>query len=194
MIAVIQGCGNNLASVANALKKLSCPFIITNDRKAIAKADKIILPGVGAAGRAMHNLEKYQLIATLQAVQQPFLGICLGMQLLYEFSHENHVKGLGIIPGEIKRFNSVANFPVPHMGWNQLYHTDHPLFNEIDQQSDVYFVHSFFAEKSDYTIAKTHYLVEFTAAVQKNNFFGVQFHPEKSSVIGLTILKNFLSI
>ena len=193
MIAVIKGCGNNLGSITNALQKLDCAFILTSDPAIILSAEKVILPGVGAAGAAMQRLSDLGLVDIIKKIKSPFLGICVGMQVLYEFSQENNTPCLGIIPGMIKKFQARVNYPVPHMGWNQLsIDKQNQLFDGLKTDSFFYFVHSYYAAINDYTLATTAYDFEFTSVVKKDNFIGVQFHPEKSSKVGSMILKNFV--
>lgn len=196
MIAVINGCGANLASVQFALERLGKKFILTNDIAAIKSATHVILPGVGTAKQAMTHLNNLNLCDVIFQLQQPVLGICLGMQLLFTFSSEGCVNCLGILPGEITRLPIVAGLPLPHMGWNQLAinSTSSPLLKNIENGSYVYFVHGYAAPVNDNTIAATNYGMKFSAVVQDKNFYGVQFHPERSGKVGETILQNFLEL
>lgn len=198
MIAMIDYDAGNLKSVEKALKFLGQEVIVTRDQEEIFRADKVILPGVGAFGEAMEKLNKYDLIDTLKKVADsgtPFFGICLGLQIMFESSEEcPGVEGLGILKGKIKKIPPKEGLKIPHMGWNSL--TIKPgtrLFRDIPNQSYVYFVHSYYLEAEDETAvaATTDYSVLIHAAVEKNNIFACQFHPEKSSQVGLKILNNF---
>lgn len=193
MIAIIKGCGSNIASLQFALERLKVTTELTCDAKKIQAADHVILPGVGSAANAMQTLEQLELTKVIRNLKQPVLGICLGMQLLFESSEESNVVCLGIVPGKIKRFNENTLCIVPHMGWNRLQaEKDCPLLKNIEGKSFQYFVHSYFAPVNEYTVATTHYDSDFAALIQKDNFFGAQFHPEKSGKTGLQILDNFL--
>ena len=195
MIAIIDGCGANIASVQFALERLGKHAFLTTDSAIIRSADYVILPGVGTAKNAMERLAEYGLVETIQKLEQPVLGICLGMQLLYESSEEGNVTGLGIVSGEVKRFIKNPELVIPHMGWNKLKKINQSrLLNNIEENNYVYYVHSYVAEVNDFTTAVTSYGENFTAVVEKNNFYGVQFHPERSGEVGEQILKNFLDM
>lgn len=197
MIAIIDGCGANIASVKFALERQGKKAFLTTDSALIRNADHVILPGVGTASHAMNKLQELNLIEMIKNLQQPVLGICLGMQLLYEFSQEGNVNTLGILPGQITLFPERPERVIPHMGWNKLLFNSEqrsPLFKNIDAESYVYFVHSYFAPINQHTSAVTPYGENFTASVEKNNFYGVQFHPERSGEVGEKILRNFLNI
>ncbi len=201
MIAIIDYDAGNLKSVEKALNFLGEDTIVTRDRTEILSADKVILPGVGAFGEAMKRLENYQLIEVIQEVAdsgKPFLGICLGLQLMFESSDEAPgVAGLGILRGRILRIPDNGELKIPHMGWNSLrFMKDTRLFSSIPEGSYVYFVHSYYleAEKEEDVAAVTEYGITIHAAVEKNNIYACQFHPEKSGEIGLKILKNFAEI
>lgn len=195
IVIIDTGCAN-LASVGYALKRLGVRPLITDSARAIKQADKVILPGVGTAKAAMRALADKQLIETIQALTQPLLGICLGMQLLAQSSEEGHVDTLGIIEGDIRKMATEANLTLPHMGWNQVTATTptSPLFAGIDPDSYFYFVHSFALPVTHATIATSDYDQRFSAAVAKDNFFGVQFHPERSGPVGAKLLNNFLEL
>ena len=201
MIAIIDYDAGNIKSVEKALQLLNQEVVITRDRDTILAADKVILPGVGAFGDAMGKLHQYGLVEVIQEVaakKTPFLGICLGLQLLFEESEESPgVEGLGILKGKIKRIPDEDGLKVPHIGWNSL-HLEHNgrLFQNIPENSYVYFVHSYYLEAQDPEIVKasTEYGVHIHASVEKGNVFACQFHPEKSSETGLQILKNFAEI
>lgn len=201
MIAIIDYDAGNIKSVEKALQKLGQEVVITRDANVILHADRVILPGVGAFGDAMENLKKYQLDKVIQQVVEngiPFLGICLGLQLLFERSDETPgVDGLGILKGEILRIPDHEDLKIPHMGWNSLHlQNEGRLFKGLPEQSYVYFVHSYYlkAEEEEIVKATTEYSVNIHASVEKGNVFACQFHPEKSSDVGLTILKNFVEL
>jgi glutamine amidotransferase len=197
MIAIINGCGANIASVQFALERLGKKSILTTDKKVISAASHVILPGVGTAAQAMAKLHALQLVDVIAQLKQPVLGICLGMQILFENSLEGGgIKCLGIIPGDVVPLPRDANLILPHIGWNQL-KVNQPqsiLLESMKNKSYVYFVHGYAAKMSEYTIAYGHYGMDFSAMVQKNNFYGMQFHPERSGKTGERLLKNFLEI
>mgnify|MGYP004539866387 FL=1 len=201
MIGIIDYDAGNLRSVEKALQYLGKETIVTRDLEQIRKADKVILPGVGAFGDAMEKLQEYHLDTLIREIAdsgKPLLGICLGLQLLFDESEESPgVKGLGILKGKIKRIPGQEGLKVPHIGWNSL-NLEHNgrLFQNIPENSYVYFVHSYYLEAQDPEIVKasTEYGVHIHASVEKNNLFACQFHPEKSSIAGLQILKNFAEI
>jgi glutamine amidotransferase len=201
MIAVIDYDAGNLKSVEKALKSLNQEVVVSRDSSEILQADKVILPGVGAFGDAMNNLDKFGLVDTIRKVAQnntPFLGICLGLQLLFERSDETPgVEGLGILRGEILRIPPKEGLKIPHMGWNSLdIKPDARLFKGIPDKSYVYFVHSYYLKAADENIvaATTEYSTHIHASVEQGNIFACQFHPEKSSDIGLKILNNFAQL
>ena len=201
MIAIIDYDAGNIKSVEKALNFLGEEAVITRDHDEILKSDKVILPGVGAFGDAMEKLHKYGLVDTIgQVVEKgiPFLGICLGLQLMFESSDEAPgVKGLGILPGKILRIPKQEDMKIPHMGWNNIKIKDGAkLFKGLEKDPYVYFVHSYYLEADDENIiaATTEYGVTIHASVEKDNVFACQFHPEKSSTVGLQILKNFISL
>ena len=232
MIAIINYNTGNIKSVANALKKLGFEYAVTSDPLKIKNADKVILPGVGGARFAMEQLKKLGLVNTIKNLKQPVLGICLGMQILMDYSEEGGTKCLGIIQGKVKKFNC-ANLKVPHIGWNSVEALQGPLPNRLllqippaafsfkcgsrrkqagalampekrrgklsgfqQQNAKVlpyfYFVHSYYAPIGKYTIGKTEYGIEFSSIITKDNFYGVQFHPEKSGRSGLNLLRQLL--
>ena len=201
MIAIIDYDAGNMKSVEKALQFLQADVIVTRDRNTILAADQVILPGVGAFGEAMDKLETYGLIDVIHQVVAkgtPFLGICLGMQLLFDQSEESGgVKGLGLLRGEIVKIPAKEGLKIPHIGWNSLkFPHKSVLFEGIPEDSYVYFVHSYYLKASDTAVvaATTTYGVEIHAAVEHNNIYGCQFHPEKSSETGLNILKNFVTL
>lgn len=200
MIAIIDYDAGNMKSVEKALLHLGQTSVITRDRETLLKADKVILPGVGSFGAAMENLEKYGLVEIIQEIvdrKTPFLGICLGLQLLFEESEESPgVKGLGILKGKILRIPDTEGLKIPHMGWNSLSLSgDGRLFQGISEEPYVYFVHSYYLKaEEDIVKASTWYGTTIHASVEKDNVFACQFHPEKSSRTGLQILKNFAEL
>lgn len=201
MVAMIDYDAGNIKSVEKAMIALGEDVVVTRQRETILSADHVILPGVGAFGDAMEKLHKYHLIDVIREVTDkgiPFLGICLGLQLLFESSEEcEGVDGLGILPGRIVRLPEDRGLKIPHIGWNSLqYPNGGRLFNGIPEQSYVYFVHSYYLQAQDPKIvtATTEYAALIHASVEKDNVFACQFHPEKSSDVGMQILKNFLSI
>ena len=195
MIAIIDSGGANIASVQFALERLGAESVLTNDVKMIQSADKVLLPGVGAAPVAMQNLAENELIDCIRGLTQPVMGICLGMQLLFAASPEGNTPLLGIFNTDCETFTPTRGRSVPHMGWNRLAkQQDHPLLAGVDEGAHVYFVHSYFAPVTAQTIAATSYGDDFTAIVAANNFMGCQFHPEKSGLVGAQILRNFLEM
>lgn len=201
MIALIDYDAGNMKSVEKALQHIQEDTIVTRDPREILQADKVILPGVGCFGDAMENLQHFGLVSVIrQAVAQrkPFLGICLGLQLLFERSEESpSVKGLGILKGEILRIPAKEGLKIPHMGWNNLaFPRSGRLFQGIEEESFVYFVHSYYlkAQEEGIVTATADYGVRIHASVEKDNVFACQFHPEKSSHVGLQILKNFAAV
>jgi imidazole glycerol-phosphate synthase subunit HisH len=196
MIGIVNYGAGNIRSVSNALNRLSVPHFVSNNCIELNQADKLIFPGVGEARSAMDALVRAGLDDWLKNVSVPFLGICLGMQLLFEHTTERATDCLGIISGTNEQFNSgKSQLKVPHMGWNQVQQNGgSPLFSGIKSSENFYFVHSYYAPVVPATIGITDYNVQFTSAIQYKNFYGVQFHPEKSSKVGLQLLKNFIEL
>jgi glutamine amidotransferase len=192
MIAIIKYNAGNIMSVRNALTRLGYESIITDDPDELMKADKVIFPGVGEAGSAMAYLKERGLDEIIRLLHQPLLGICLGLQLLCRSTEESETKCIGIFDTEVKRFPPANK--IPHMGWNNFMSVRGDLFKDISINDDVYFVHSYYAEIFSYTTATCDYIVPFSAAIQKDNYFATQFHPEKSAGVGEKILKNFLDL
>lgn len=191
-VAIIDYGAGNVQSVQYALDALNVPSVLTSEKSAILGADKVIFPGVGQAKTAMNKINDTGLQVVIPKLNQPVLGICLGMQLMCSSSEEGDVKGLGIFDTPVKQFDSKVK--VPHMGWNSLSKLKTPLFDGIEESSYAYFVHSFFIESTDATIAQSNYDGAFSAAIAKDNFYGCQFHPEKSGELGMKILKNFITL
>lgn len=198
MIAIINYDAGNLASVSNALDRLQADYLITKNADELNRSDAVIFPGVGHAKPAMQSLQQNGLNDWLKTTDKPLLGICLGMQLLYESSEEGGgTAGLGLISGRLKKFDNTIQTiqKVPHMGWNTCQsYTDHPLVKNLDDSSYFYFVHSFYAPVNEYTLATGHYINDFAAIVARRNVMGTQFHPEKSGDAGHQLLQNFLNI
>jgi glutamine amidotransferase len=190
-IVIIDYGAGNIQSIQFALERVGFKGVLSKDWIEIQKADKVIFPGVGEASSAMKKLKESGLDKLIPTLKQPVLGICLGMQLLCNSTEEGNTKGLGIFDVDVVKFSSKVK--VPQMGWNTIYNLKSPLFEGIKENEFMYLVHSYYAKKSKETIATTNYEVEYSSAVQKNNFYGVQFHPEKSGVFGEQILKNFLN-
>lgn len=197
-IVIIKYNAGNIESVNNALNRLGVNAEITADHDKIHNADKVIFPGVGEASTTMAYLRKHKLDELIVSLKQPVLGICLGLQLMCSHSEENDTNCLGIFDEKVKRFipNPGNEFitKVPHMGWNSTYNLKSELFSDVAENEYVYFVHSYYAEKSEHTIATCNYINPFSAALHKGNFYATQFHPEKSGSIGAKILDNFLKI
>ncbi|ROI08820.1 imidazole glycerol phosphate synthase subunit HisH [Chryseobacterium sp. H3056] len=192
MIAIIDYVAGNVKSVQNAVEKLGFETMITSDFEEIKNAEKVIFPGVGEASTAMKYLKKLRLDELIPTLKQPFLGICLGQQLLCNFSEEGHTKCLGIFDLNVKEFP--ATDIVPHMGWNNLQKMSGDLFDGISAEDNLYFVHSYYCEIGENTTSECEYILPFSATLQKENFYGTQFHPEKSGAVGAKILENFLNI
>ena len=196
MIAVIDSGVANLASVMAALQRLGADAIVTSDADVVGAADRVIFPGVGAAAAAMARLNARGLDARLRTLTRPVLGICLGMQLLFTGSEENGgTEGLGVLEGIVRRLPVPAHIIVPHMGWNTLkIETQHPLLKGVDDVDFVYFVHSYAAGAGKHTLASCYHGTRFSAVVGRDNFFGCQFHPERSGAVGGRVLQNFLEL
>lgn len=194
-IAIIKYNAGNVQSVQYALERLGYNAVVTDEHDEIKNADKVIFPGVGNANSAMQSLIEKKLDEVIKQLTQPVLGICVGMQLLCNHSEENDTTGLGIIDLNVKKFVSKErNFKVPQMGWNNIYNLSSALFDGVQEDSFVYYVHSYYAEMGTETIATTDYIFPYSAVVQKDNFYGVQFHTEKSAEVGDRILLNFLKM
>ena len=202
-VAIIKYNAGNTKSVEHALHRLNIQPIITDDAEQIQQADKVIFPGVGHAETTMQYLKDKNLDKLIKNLKQPVLGICLGQQLMCAYSEEGNVDCLNIFPIKVKKFPQFPSpigeglgmgYKIPQMGWNNLYNLQSPLFKNIDENSFVYFVHSYYSELSEYTIATCDYILPFSAALQKDNFYATQFHPEKSADIGSKLLENFITI
>lgn len=193
-VVLVDAGGTNIGSVRYALQRLGVDAQLTADAEAIHAADRVILPGVGAAGPGMARLRELDLIDTLRALTQPVLGVCLGMQLLCAHSEEGDVECLGLIPVPVRRMRSQARVRVPHMGWNSLMlRQPHPLLRGVDDGAYAYFVHSYAASECPFTLAATEHGESFSAVIARGNVCGMQFHPERSAALGATLLRNFLA-
>jgi glutamine amidotransferase len=194
-IVLVDAGGTNIGSVRYALQRLGVDAALTRDAAAIRAADKVILPGVGAAGPGMARLRELGLVETLRALTRPVLGVCLGMQLLCAHSEEADVDCLGVIDAPVRRFAEQPGLRVPQMGWNRIEaRVEHPLLKGLDAESWAYFVHSYAVPAGDYTLATADYGGPFSAVIARGNFHGMQFHPERSAKVGALLLKNFLEL
>jgi glutamine amidotransferase len=192
-LAIVKYNAGNIQSVSFALERIGVDFEITDDAGKIKSADKVLFPGVGEASSTMQYLRERKLDHVIKELKQPVLGICLGMQLLCKYSEENNTDCLGVFDETVKRFLPKGDMKVPHMGWNQLALSDGWLDAKLDQQN-VYFVHSYYVPVNAHTAAITEYIEPFSAAMKKDNFYAVQFHPEKSAEAGERVLKSFLKL
>ena len=191
-IAIINYGAGNIQSILFAIERLGYTAVLTNNPDEIQQADKVIFPGVGEASYAMQKLKESGLDSLIPNLKQPVLGICLGMQLMCHHSEEGNTNGLGIFDANVIRFSN--NVKVPQMGWNQIYNLKSPLFKEINDNEYMYLVHSYYVPNCKEAIATTNYDLEYASALQKDNFYGTQFHPEKSGDVGEQILANFLKL
>ncbi|HMP29349.1 MAG TPA: imidazole glycerol phosphate synthase subunit HisH [Saprospiraceae bacterium] len=192
-LAIIDYNAGNTKSVINALRRLGIEPILTADPELILQADKVILPGVGHAGSAMAELHKRNLVEVIRSVSVPFLGVCVGMQLMMDWSEEGDTQCLSLVEGDIIKFQS-KDYKIPQIGWNTVEHNESQIFKDIPQNSYFYFVHSYYLPMNKYGAATTNYIQPYHVAIQKDNLFGVQFHPEKSAQWGEKLLENFLKI
>ncbi|HEU4781377.1 MAG TPA: imidazole glycerol phosphate synthase subunit HisH [Steroidobacteraceae bacterium] len=192
-LAIIDSGGANIASLRAALSRLGTDSVVTSDPGVIQRATRVLLPGVGSAHNAMARLRSTGLDKLIPTLKQPLLGICLGMQILFDASEEGPANGLAVIPGNVERLQFAPGLPVPHMGWNQLNQTKpDPLLDGVGSLDYVYFVHGYAVPAGTWTVATTDYGSSFTAVARRDNFCGTQFHPERSGVVGARILANFL--
>ena len=194
MIAILDYKMGNLRSVEKALKRLGAEFTVTDDTDVIRSADKVLMPGVGNAAEAMENLRSASLVDVVRSLRRPVLGICVGMQVMCRHSEEGDVDCLNLFDARVKRFEPSADLKVPHMGWNRIGNLESKLFKGIDGGEYVYFVHSYYPELCSDTIATSRHGVMFSAALKYENFYGTQFHPEKSGDVGERIIENFLRL
>jgi glutamine amidotransferase len=194
-IAIVKYNAGNIQSVLYALERIGAEAVVTDNVAEIQAADKVIFPGVGEASTAMYYLKERKLDEVIKNLRQPVLGVCLGMQLMCAYSEENDTECLGIFNEKVRRFTpATADIKVPQIGWNNIYDLKSDLFSQLKENSYCYFVHSYFAALGNDTIATADYVQPYSAALQKDNFYGVQFHPEKSAEIGEQILKNFINM
>lgn len=191
-VVIIKYNAGNIRSVLFALERLGVEAVVTDNHDEIRAADRVIFPGVGEASSAMKYLKEKGLDTLICSLTQPVLGICLGMQLMCSHSEENDTKCLGVFSEKVKRFPQMAGFKIPQIGWNNIIKLKSKLFEGINENAYMYFVHSYYVENCAEAIAKTDYVVEYSCAIHKNNFYAVQFHPEKSGEVGQKILENFL--
>jgi imidazole glycerol-phosphate synthase subunit HisH len=193
-IAIVKYNAGNIQSVLYALERIGVQAIVTDEPNLIISSDKVIFPGVGEASTAMNYLRERNLDTLIRSLKQPVLGICLGMQLMCSWSEENNTDCLGIFEEKVKRFHNGPDdqFKIPQIGWNNVHHLKTNLFSGVEENSFVYLVHSYYASLGEHTIATTDYVQPYSAALHKGNFYGVQFHPEKSAIAGEQILKNFI--
>ena len=192
---IIQYNAGNIQSVLYALERLGVDAIVTDDQEKIKSADKVIFPGVGEASTAMQYLKDRNLDSLIKELKQPVLGICLGMQLMCTYSEENNTDCLGIFNEQVKQFKPEnISIKVPQMGWNTITHLQSNLFELVPEDSYAYFVHGYYASIGEHTIAQTNYIIDYSCALHRDNFYGVQFHPEKSAKVGEQIIQNFLSL
>ena len=195
MIAIVEYAAGNIRSVANALERLGAPYEVTADPARLRAADRVILPGVGHAGSALESLREHGLDAVIRSLRQPVLGICVGLQVLCRDSEEGDARGIGVFDAHVRRFPAEPEVRVPHMGWNALGNLDGKLFRDIPRGAYVYFVHSYYPTLCGDTVATCrHGSTLFSAALRYENFYGTQFHPEKSGAVGQRILQNFLTL
>ncbi|MFI3321751.1 MAG: imidazole glycerol phosphate synthase subunit HisH [Rikenellaceae bacterium] len=192
MIAIIDYNTGNLRSVENILKRIGSEYVITSDAAVIASADRVLLPGVGAAGAAMQRLNERGLCEVIRSLTAPTLGICLGMQLMCSYSEEDDTECLGIFSNKIMKIKPKDDIKIPHVGWNQIYNLKSSLYEGISEREYVYFVHSYAANMNENVIATSFHGEEFGASLGRDNFYGCQFHPEKSGDIGEQIIRNFV--
>ena len=194
MVAIIDYKMGNLRSVENALKRLGSEFCVTADPAVIRAADRVLMPGVGNAAEAMHNLREAGLVEVIRSLRRPVLGICVGMQVMCRHSEEGDTPCLGIFDSHVKRFSPTSEQKVPHMGWNKIGNLETKLFKGLEGGRYVYYVHSYYPELCPDTIATSNHGVMFSAALKYENFYGTQFHPEKSGDVGERIIENFLKL
>lgn len=191
-VVIIEYGAGNVFSVSMALKRIGVGAVVSSDIEVIRDADRVIFPGVGQASAAMEQLRIKQLDQLIPQLRMPVLGICLGMQLMCRKTEEDNTSGLGIFPLEVNRFT--GSYKIPHMGWNTVCHLESPLFEGIREGEWMYFVHSYRVPENEYSIADCDYQGLFTAAIRKDNFYGCQFHPEKSAAAGEKIIENFIKL
>jgi glutamine amidotransferase len=193
-VVLLKYNAGNVQSVLYALERIGVEAVVTDDHEEIRSADRVLFPGVGEALSAMQSLQEKKLDKLIPELKQPVLGICVGLQLLCTHSEERDTKGLGVFDVKVKRFSNRPNLKVPQIGWNAIYGLQSPLFKDVKENSYIYYVHSYYAELCPWTIAKSDYGIEYSASLHKDNFYGVQFHTEKSADAGEQILRNFINI
>lgn len=191
-VVIIKYNAGNIRSVLFALERIGVQAVVTDDPEEIRMADRVIFPGVGEASSAMQYLTEKGLDKLIRSLKQPVLGICLGMQLMCSFSEENDTPCMGIFSEKVRRFPETPGFKIPQIGWNNIYGLKSHIFDGVDENAYMYFVHGYYVELCDNAIARTDYVAEYSSAIQKDNFYAVQFHPEKSGEAGQRILQNFI--
>jgi glutamine amidotransferase len=191
-VVIIKYNAGNIRSVLFALERIGVQAVVTDDPEEIRTADRVIFPGVGEASSAMQYLTEKGLDELIRSLKQPVLGICLGMQLMCSFSEENNTPCMGIFSEKVRRFPETPGFKIPQIGWNNIYGLKSHIFDGVDENAYMYFVHGYYVESCDNAIARTDYVAEYSSAIQKENFYAVQFHPEKSGEAGQRILENFI--
>ncbi len=191
-IAIVKYNAGNTCSLSYALERIGVDVVVTEDERELRRADKVVFPGVGEASSAMEYLRERNLDHVLRSLTQPFLGICLGLQLMCSHSEEGDVDCLGIFPQRVRAFRPVMK--VPQIGWNNLLELQSPLFKNLEEVPYVYFVHGYYAELGGGTIARANYILDYSAALHRDNFYATQFHPEKSGKVGEQILRNFIEL
>ena len=193
-VAIVKYNAGNTQSVINSLERLGIDPILTDNAEVLAGADKVIFPGVGEASTTMQHLRNLQMDRIIPGLKQPVLGICLGMQLMCAYSEENDTQCLGIFDLNVKKFIARDSENIPHMGWNTVFDIKSPLFSKNHEGEHFYFVHSYYVPENEFSCATTDYITNFCSAIQRDNFYAVQFHPEKSSSSGLNLIENFIKL
>jgi glutamine amidotransferase len=193
-VVLLKYNAGNVQSVLYALERIGVEAMVTDDHEEIRSADRVLFPGVGEALSAMQSLQEKKLDKLIPELKQPVLGICVGLQLLCAHSEERDTTGLGVFDVKVRRFPSLPNLKVPQIGWNSIYDLQSPLFKDVKENSYIYYVHSYYAELCPMAIARSDYGIEYSAALHKDNFYGVQFHTEKSADAGEQILRNFINL
>jgi imidazole glycerol-phosphate synthase subunit HisH len=193
-VVLIKYNAGNIQSVLYALERIGVSALVTDDHEEIRSADRVLFPGVGEANSAMQSLKEKNLDSLIPDLKQPVLGICVGLQLLCLHSEERDTKGLGVFDVRVKRFPAIPGLKIPQIGWNDIYDLQSDLFRGVEDHSYIYYVHSYYAELGEETIARSDYGVEYSAGLKKKNFYGVQFHTEKSATVGEAILRNFMTL
>lgn len=196
-VVIIKYNAGNVRSVSFALERAGVMPVVSDDPELIMRADKVIFPGVGEASTAMKYLKEKKLDQLIVGLKQPVLGICLGMQLMCNYSEEGNTECMGIFDQKVLKFVNQSqdiNYKIPQMGWNKIYQLNHPIFEGVNEHEYMYFVHGYYVELGKNTISTSNYLIEYSSGIQKDNFYALQFHPEKSGLVGQKIISNFLKL